>query len=254
MLVDEYADDVWELYHTDVDYSEAHDLAKEYPEKVEELKALWFAEAGRYGVFPLGPGSKIARTEKQAQADNIRIKKTLKQIHEVRTNLFRPVTFSGKLAFNNRNNDIELEINYKAGDEGTLYSVGDRFNGYVLFVKDGMLYYVHNYIYREFYRTEPFKLSEGQNILRVSTRMHDDEIGGNVKIYVNNEQKAEINIPKFGVFLGKNLYIKENGRSAVAPEIPTRNEYSGVIERLELKASEYSIDEKRYLDELILND
>jgi arylsulfatase len=254
LMVDEYADDVWELYHTDVDYSEAHDLAKEYPEKVEELKTMWFAEAGRYGVFPLGTGALTKRTEKQAEADDIRLKKTLKQIHEVRTNLFRPVTFSGKLAFNNRNNDIELEINYKTGDEGTLYSVGDRFNGYVLFVKDGMLSYVHNYIYREFYRTEPVKLFEGKNILRVSTRMKEDHIGGSVRLFVNQEKKAEIEIPQFGIFLGKNLYIKENGHSAVAPEIPTRNEYSGIIARLELKASEYSIDEKRYLDELLFND
>ncbi len=37
--------DTWQLYHTDVDRSEAHDLAAEHPDKVEELVALWYVEA-----------------------------------------------------------------------------------------------------------------------------------------------------------------------------------------------------------------
>ncbi|MCD7824394.1 MAG: arylsulfatase [Clostridiaceae bacterium] len=254
LLVDEYAEDEWELYHTDVDYSEEYNLAQKMPEKVEELKSLWFAEAGKYGVFPLGSGALIKRTEKQEKKDALNRKKTLKMIHEVRKNLFRPITFSGKLAFNNRNNDVEITVNYQASDEGTLYAVGDRFNGYVLYVKEEKLYYVHNYIYREFYRSGPIDLTEGKMVIRVSTRMDRDEIGGRVSIFVNGEKRSKIQIPHFGVFLGKNLYIKDNGHTAAAPEVPNRYEYTGVIEQLELKASEYSIDEKRYLDELVFND
>src|SRR4029453_12613184 len=33
--------DRWQLFHTDEDRSEAHDLADQHPEKLEELKALW---------------------------------------------------------------------------------------------------------------------------------------------------------------------------------------------------------------------
>src|SRR5579871_5221809 len=45
--------DTWQLFHTDDDRSEAHDLAARFPDKVEELKALWYAEAGKYNVLPL---------------------------------------------------------------------------------------------------------------------------------------------------------------------------------------------------------
>ncbi len=48
-----FNDDEWELYHTDVDRSEVHNLAAEHPEKVRELVGLWFAEAGANGAFPL---------------------------------------------------------------------------------------------------------------------------------------------------------------------------------------------------------
>ena len=54
-----FNDDEWELYHTDVDRSELHDLAAEHPEKVRELVNLWFAEAGANGAFPLDDRSAL---------------------------------------------------------------------------------------------------------------------------------------------------------------------------------------------------
>ncbi len=48
-----FNDDEWQLYHTDVDRSELHDLAAEQPDKLREMINIWFSEAGRYGAFPL---------------------------------------------------------------------------------------------------------------------------------------------------------------------------------------------------------
>jgi arylsulfatase len=49
----------WELYHTDTDRSELHDLAGEQPEKLREMINLWFAEAGANGAFPLDDRSAL---------------------------------------------------------------------------------------------------------------------------------------------------------------------------------------------------
>jgi arylsulfatase len=46
-------EDVWELYDTNKDWSQAHDLAKQMPEKVAELQRLFQLEASKYNVFPL---------------------------------------------------------------------------------------------------------------------------------------------------------------------------------------------------------
>ena len=54
-----FNDDEWELYHTEVDRSELHNLAAEHPEKVRELQNLWFAEAGANGAFPLDDRSAL---------------------------------------------------------------------------------------------------------------------------------------------------------------------------------------------------
>ena len=43
----------WELYKVDEDFSQAHDLAKKYPEKLSELQDLWWVEAAKYNVLPL---------------------------------------------------------------------------------------------------------------------------------------------------------------------------------------------------------
>ena len=48
-----FDDDKWQLFHTDVDRAEAHDLADEHPEKVKELVDLWFEEAKANNVLPL---------------------------------------------------------------------------------------------------------------------------------------------------------------------------------------------------------
>ncbi len=48
-----FDDDIWELYDGSKDYSQAHDLSKEMPEKLHELQRLCLIEATKYNVIPL---------------------------------------------------------------------------------------------------------------------------------------------------------------------------------------------------------
>ena len=41
------------MFHIEADRSQCHDLAAENPDKLEELKALWFSEAEKYNGLPL---------------------------------------------------------------------------------------------------------------------------------------------------------------------------------------------------------
>ena len=49
----EFDDDRWELFNLKEDFSEANDIAASRPEKLAELKEVWWREAGKYGVLPL---------------------------------------------------------------------------------------------------------------------------------------------------------------------------------------------------------
>ncbi len=51
--------DVWELYYLPEDFSQAHDLAAQHPDKLAELKELWWAEAERNRVLPLLGGLSV---------------------------------------------------------------------------------------------------------------------------------------------------------------------------------------------------
>ena len=56
--------DRWELYDTEADPTECHDLAAEHPDKLRELVNLWFHEAGRFNGLPL-----VDRTAVEILAD-----------------------------------------------------------------------------------------------------------------------------------------------------------------------------------------
>jgi arylsulfatase len=50
---DPFNDYSWELYNLTEDYSQSKDIAAEYPEKLEELRAIFKTEAEKNQVFPL---------------------------------------------------------------------------------------------------------------------------------------------------------------------------------------------------------
>jgi arylsulfatase len=60
-----FAQDRWELYDLDRDFSEAIDVAARYPDKLRELQALWQSEAGQYGALPLVEPTRGARPESE---------------------------------------------------------------------------------------------------------------------------------------------------------------------------------------------
>jgi arylsulfatase A-like enzyme len=46
-------DDVWELYDGSTDWTQAHNVAEQYPEKLEELQRLFLIQAARFNVLPM---------------------------------------------------------------------------------------------------------------------------------------------------------------------------------------------------------
>ncbi|MBB5637223.1 arylsulfatase [Pedobacter cryoconitis] len=51
-LAKNYTENVWELYNLNEDFNERINLAKKYPEKLEELKALFEVQARKYNLYP----------------------------------------------------------------------------------------------------------------------------------------------------------------------------------------------------------
>jgi|RhiMetdeSRZDD1v2_1073273.scaffolds.fasta_scaffold04863_11 arylsulfatase A-like enzyme len=136
-----YNDDEWELYHTDIDRSELHNLAEEHPEKVRELVNIWFAEAGANGAFPLDDRSalEILNTERpQLSAPRTRY------VYYPDT---APVPEWQGAVTRGRSFVIGAVVDIlAAGAEGVLFAQGTRFGGHTLYVKDNRLHYLNNYL------------------------------------------------------------------------------------------------------------
>jgi arylsulfatase len=131
----------WELFDTEKDPSECHDLAKENPQKLQELIALWWAEAGRYGAFPLETRNavEILATERPQLAKP--------QTRYVYYPGGSEIPESVAPNIRNRSYTIAVEVTLHTDEAGgVLFAQGSRFGGHALYVKDGKLKYVYNYV------------------------------------------------------------------------------------------------------------
>jgi len=133
--------DEWQLYHTDSDRSELHDLASEHPEKVRELVNLWFAEAGANGAFPLDDRSPVE------------IINTPRPLLSKPRNRYRyypdaaDVPEAQAVNVRGRSYVVGALVDVPApGAQGVLFAQGSHFGGHALYVKDNRLHYVYNFV------------------------------------------------------------------------------------------------------------
>jgi arylsulfatase len=183
--------DKWELYHVAADFSEAHDLAAKYPEKLKGLQALFLKEAAKHHVLPLD--------DRRAERLNAAI--------AGRPDLMGPRTsitlYPGMEAINenafinikNRSHSITAETQIpEGGADGVIIAQGGRFAGWSLYVKDGRPAYVHNWLGKARYTiASPEPLPAGAAVIRYEFTFEGKQpgAGGTGVILVNGRKVAE---------------------------------------------------------------
>ncbi len=243
----DYEDDEWELYHVDEDYSEDKNVADDYPAKLEEMKNLWFSEAGKNNVFPLGGGNYVLRSKEQNIRDAQMMKLILKEEKYSYKGVIEPFRTGRSLLFNQRNNEVRILIDHKKDAEGTLYAGGMRLGGYTLFIKGNKLRYTYNAALRNYYRAVSGELPEGKLDIRVVTKILDDK--GYVSLFVNGKEEANTVIERFFFGLEINFSVKDGNQSSVDPENTLPFEYPLDIDRIDFLAAPATIDTKELIDE-----
>jgi arylsulfatase A-like enzyme len=132
----------WELYHVAEDFAENHDVAAENRDKLIEMIGTWYVEAGTHGVLPID-GSGLARMVAE---------KPLVAPARDRYRFFggtQSIPFFAGPRVLNRPHSITADVEIPdGGAEGVLLCQGTAAGGFSLFVKDGVLRYVHNYVGR----------------------------------------------------------------------------------------------------------
>jgi arylsulfatase A-like enzyme len=227
----EFDQDRWELYHTDEDFSECHDLAEKYPGKVKEMVDLWWQEAEKYQVLPLDD-----RTNQRFYVD----KPPRDKDRKVYT--YYPGTArmpnSAAPPIRNRSHTIQANVVIPAkGAEGVLLAHGGRFAGYALYInKDQRLVYDHNYLGIEHYVvTSDTEVPTGPCVLTYQFEK-TGEHQGTGRLFINGEKVGEMVIPRtIPVSYGpEGLDIGLDSLTPVSEDYTSPFKFTGVLEKVEV--------------------
>lgn len=126
---------VWELYNITEDYSEAVDLAKKYPEKLEELILMFNIEAGRYNVYPIWTSSTKflpIDAENRPNPNEGRNKFTYFGTTDHISEGMAP-------NFKNTSYSIEADMEFPEGKApaGVILTMGGQFGGFSFWINEG---------------------------------------------------------------------------------------------------------------------
>lgn len=128
---DDFLNAPWELYHVDVDFSQADDLADREPARLKSLQAKFLEEARKYDVLPLD--SRFS----ERMDPRMRIAGTPKTSWTYFGNKVWMPEPIGPLIFP-RPHSIQAELTIpKGGAEGVIACCGAFSAGWSLYVKDG---------------------------------------------------------------------------------------------------------------------
>ena len=129
----------WELYAPN-DFSQANDLAKSNPDKLREMKLLFFAEAAKYNVLPFD-NSKVARMDASIRPSLTRGRKSF-TYSQGQTRI--PEGASPDIK--NKSWSITAKIDVKAGASGMIVTQGGLFAGWGLYLRKGKPVFHYNFV------------------------------------------------------------------------------------------------------------
>ena len=132
--------DRWELYHVDEDRSESKNLAEQNPEKLKELIGIWDEEAANNFVLPLDDRTPLELLTLQRPQFEPRRTRYLYYPDTA------PVPEGVAVDIRGRSYKIIGNVDITDNAEGVIFAHGSRFGGHTLFIKDGKLHYVYNFL------------------------------------------------------------------------------------------------------------
>ena len=184
-----FADDVWELYSPE-DWTQAHDLADQNPDKLAELQRLFLDEAKKYNVLPLDD-----RRFERFNPDLAGRPQLVQGTSQLLFGRMGRLSESSILALKNKSHAITAEIVVpEGGANGVILSQGGAFGGFALYAKEGRPAYCYNLFgLQQFkvYGEEPIPAGEHQVRMEFAYDGGGLGKGGDVTLFVDGEPVGE---------------------------------------------------------------
>lgn len=238
-----FDDDVWELYGPD-DWTQAHDLAADNPEKLAELQRLWLIEAVKYNVVPLDDrGFERINADIAGRPQLIRGNSQL---------LFDRMRLSEHCVLVLKNKSYSVTANVvvpESGANGVIVTQGGSAGGWSLYAQEGKLKYCFNFFGIEHYITSAdTPIPAGKHQLRMEFTYDGGGLakGGDVALFYDGEAVGTGRVEKtqpMGYSADEACDVGADTGSPASPDYgPTGNRFTGTIEWVQLDIGEDSHD------------
>ena len=226
-----FDDDVWELYGPD-DWTQAHDLADEQPDKLRDLQRLFLIEAGKYNVLPLDD-----RRFERFNPDLAGRPQLIRGTSQLLFGRMGRLSENSVVGTKNKSHAITALVDVPAaGANGVIISQGGAFGGFALYATDGKPAYCYNLFGLQrfkVYGEEPIPAGEHQVRMEFTYDGGGVGKGGDVKLYVDGEEVGEGRVENTVPMLFSADETTDVGSDTATPVSddygPTDNEFTGDV-------------------------
>jgi arylsulfatase len=189
-----FTEDVWELYHVDVDFSMSEDLAEEHPQLLAELQKVFLAEAVKYNVLPLDDRRQELFNPKVAGRPDLMYGRNSLTLYEGMHGLLE------NDFVNTKNTSFEIVADIETGDDpvnGVIVAQGGAFGGWSLYVKDGAPTFQYNYLGLDRpTAVASEKLPRGKSTVKMDFAYDGGKpgAGGTVTLFINDKPVGTVKV------------------------------------------------------------
>ncbi|HEY9663858.1 MAG TPA: hypothetical protein V6C65_35870, partial [Allocoleopsis sp.] len=181
-----FDEDVWELYDGSKDWSQAHNLAEQMPEKLHELQRQFLIEAVKYNVLPLD--------DRQTERIDPTTAGRPTLVHGNSQIFFAGMgRLSENSVINIKNKSFSITAEIEVKDQpanGVIIAQGGRFGGWSVYTKDGKLKFTYNVLgIHEFPTEATTPIPQGKHQVRMEFTYDGGGLakGGNVALYYDGQ-------------------------------------------------------------------
>jgi arylsulfatase len=188
-----FDDDAWELYDTNTDWSQAHDLAKEQPAKLAELQRLWLIEAVKHNVLPIDD-----RMAERADPDIAGRPRLVTGNRQLLFGGMGRLTENSIVNYKNRSYAVTAQVVVpEKGAEGVIVAVGGTIGGWSLYARDGKPKYCYNFYGMSQYVAEgEERIPPGTHQVRLEFAYDGGGVGkgGDATLYVDGTKVGSVRV------------------------------------------------------------
>ncbi len=236
----------WELYNVSKDFSQANNLAKAEPDKLRELKRLFYIEAVKYNVLPLD-NSKVKRLDVRNRPSLTRGRSEFNYYEGMKR-----IPEGSAPDLKNKSFGISAVVEIpKEGAEGVLMTQGGRFSGLGLYVLDGRPVFHYNLCgVKRFTVAGKEKLPPGKHVVTLDFNYDGGGVGkgGTATLTVDGKKVATEKLPEtiaYRMSLDETLDIGEDTGTPVSEDYKVPFRFTGKIEKVTINVTEQKLTEEQ---------